>query len=155
MSLAVDFRAISKSFGLVEVLHGVSFRLEPGRVIGLLGENGAGKSTLVKILSGYEQASAGDFTINGVPHRFTNSREAETMIHAYDEIIDFIAAGTTPDSVVRFEPSQRNKDYVAELIQREKTTGLTPDESSELEHFMNLEHIMRLAKARARSYCSP
>ncbi len=77
MSLAVEFRSISKSFGLVEVLHGVSFALQPGRVVGLLGENGAGKSTLVKILSGYEQASEGDFTINGVAHRFANSREAE------------------------------------------------------------------------------
>ena len=77
MSLAVDFRSVTKNFGLVEVLHGVSFSLEPGKVVGLLGENGAGKSTLVKILSGYEQASDGDFTINGVPHRFANSREAE------------------------------------------------------------------------------
>ena len=75
------------------------------------------------------------------------------MIHAYDEIIDFIAAGTTPDSVVRFEPSQSTRDYVAVLIHQEKTTGLTPEESSELEHFMNLEYIMRLAKARARSFC--
>ena len=76
------------------------------------------------------------------------------MIHAYDEIIDFIAAGTTPDSVARFEPTQNTKDLVAELIHKEKTTGLTPDELSELEHFMYLEHIMRLAKARARSFCS-
>ncbi len=95
MSLAVDFRSISKSFGLVEVLHGVSFKLEPGRVIGLLGENGAGKSTLVKILSGYEQATAGDFTINGVPHRFTNSREAEhegvVLIHQEFNLADHLS----------------------------------------------------------------
>ena len=77
MSLAVDFRSVTKRFGLVEVLHSVSFALEPGKVVGLLGENGAGKSTLVKILSGYEQATEGDFTINGTPHRFANSREAE------------------------------------------------------------------------------
>lgn len=75
------------------------------------------------------------------------------MIHAYDEIIDFIAAGTTPDSVAHFESSEQTKAYVADLIHKEKTTGLTPDESSELEHFMNLEHLMRLAKARARSFC--
>lgn len=77
MSLAVEFRSVVKRFGPVEVLHGVSFRIEPGRVVGLLGENGAGKSTLVKILSGYEQATGGDFTINSTPHSFASSREAE------------------------------------------------------------------------------
>jgi hypothetical protein len=77
------------------------------------------------------------------------------MIHAYDEIIDFIAAGATSDAVARFEPSQATKDSVADLLHKEKTDGLTAEESVELEHFMSLEHIMRLAKARARSFCSP
>ncbi len=77
------------------------------------------------------------------------------MATVYDEIVDFIAAGSTPDAVAHFEPSQQTKDYVAELIHKEKTAGLTPDESSELDHFMTLEHVMRLAKARARTYCSP
>ena len=76
------------------------------------------------------------------------------MIRAYDEIVDFIASGTTPDSIARFEPSQQTKDYVAELIHKEKTIGLTADESSELDHFMKLEHLMRLAKERARSLCA-
>ncbi len=77
------------------------------------------------------------------------------MATVYDEIVDFIAAGSTPDAVAHFEPSQQTKDYVAELIHKEKTTGLSPDESSELDHFMTLEHVMRLAKARARTFCSP
>lgn len=76
------------------------------------------------------------------------------MIRAYDEIVDFIAAGATSDSVARFEPSQQTKDYVADLIHKEKTIGLTLDETSELDHFMKLEHLMRLAKARARTLCS-
>jgi hypothetical protein len=76
------------------------------------------------------------------------------MIRAYDEIVDFIAAGTTPESVVRFEPSQETKDYVADLLHKEKTAGLTPEEAAELDHFMTLEHMMRLAKARARAFCS-
>ncbi len=76
------------------------------------------------------------------------------MTRAYDEIVEFIAAGTTPDAVARFEPSQQTKDYVADLIHKEKTSGLTPAESSELDHFMKAEHLMRLAKARARTLCS-
>jgi hypothetical protein len=74
------------------------------------------------------------------------------MIRAYDEIVDFIASGTTPDTVANYEASQATKDYVAELIHKEKTIGLTPEEASELDSFMHLEHLMRLAKARARSF---
>ncbi len=76
------------------------------------------------------------------------------MIRAYDEIVEFIAAGTTPDSVARYEPSQETKDAVADLIHKEKTTGLSAEESSELDHYLKLEHLMRLAKARARMHCT-
>ena len=72
------------------------------------------------------------------------------MIKPYNEFVDFIAAGSTPESVANFTPSNATKEYVADLIQREKTTGLSAEESSELEHFMQLEHIMRLARAKAR-----
>ena len=77
--VAVEFDQIVKAFGPVQVLHGVSFRLEAGRVYGLLGENGAGKSTLMKILSGYEQPTAGVLRINGSPQQFANSRDAEAL----------------------------------------------------------------------------
>ena len=78
-SVAVEFDQIVKAFGPVQVLHGVSLKLEPGRVYGLLGENGAGKSTLMKILAGYEPSSGGVLRINGAERRFENSRAAETL----------------------------------------------------------------------------
>ncbi|OJH40930.1 sugar ABC transporter ATP-binding protein [Cystobacter ferrugineus] len=77
MSLAIEFRDVVKAFGPVRVLHGVSFALPPGRVIGLLGENGAGKSTLMKILSGYESVTSGEVLVNGEAVHFAGSREAE------------------------------------------------------------------------------
>jgi hypothetical protein len=75
-------------------------------------------------------------------------------MRAYEEVIDFIAAGTSPSGVIAFQPSAEAKERVADLIEREKTTGLTPDEKAELDHYMQLEHLMRLAKARARQYVS-
>jgi hypothetical protein len=75
-----------------------------------------------------------------------------SLTRAYEEVIDFIAAGATPDHVVAFRPSEVTRQRVAELIRREKITGLTPDETSELEHYAQLEHLMRLAKARARRH---
>ncbi|NML47356.1 sugar ABC transporter ATP-binding protein [Ramlibacter sp. G-1-2-2] len=77
MSLTVEFRKVTKSFGPVQVLHGVSFAFEPGRTYGLLGENGAGKSTLMKILAGYLEPSGGEVLVDGAPRHFRNSREAE------------------------------------------------------------------------------
>jgi len=85
MALHVGFREVVKAFGPVRVLHGVSFDLEPGRVVGLLGENGAGKSTLMKILAGYEPMTGGELLIDGQSQHFADSRAAEAagivMIH--------------------------------------------------------------------------
>jgi len=73
------------------------------------------------------------------------------MTRVYEEIIDFIATETAPDKLLRFEASPQTRDRVADLIHREKTTGLAAEEVSELDHYLKLEHLMRLAKARART----
>lgn len=72
------------------------------------------------------------------------------MTVAYDEIVEFIAAGTTPQSVVDFRPSEETKARVADLIRQQKADSLSPDEAAELNHYLHVEHVMRLAKARAR-----
>jgi hypothetical protein len=71
---------------------------------------------------------------------------------AYEEIVEFIARGTTPNNVAAFRPSERTKGRVTDLIQREKTSGISREEESELSHYLQLEHLMRLAKACARQY---
>jgi hypothetical protein len=72
------------------------------------------------------------------------------MTRAYEEIVDFIAAGATSDDVAAFTASQQARDSVAVLIEREKAGIITPDERAELNHYLEVEHLMRLAKARAR-----
>jgi hypothetical protein len=73
-----------------------------------------------------------------------------TASPAYFEIIEFIASGTTPEGVAGFHPSPAAQHRVTELMEREKESGLSPDERAELDHFMELEHILRMAKAKAR-----
>jgi hypothetical protein len=68
---------------------------------------------------------------------------------AYEEIINFIAAGPTTSSVASFKVSPEAKARVADLLHREKTTGLTPAEKAELDSYEELEHIMIMSKARA------
>lgn len=69
---------------------------------------------------------------------------------AYDEFVDFLAGGTTPQGLIEFRPSEATRTKVAELIHRQKTGALSTEESAELSCFLQFEHIMRLAKARAR-----
>lgn len=70
----------------------------------------------------------------------------------YDEIVDFIAAGTTPESVVKFQLSDSTKERLEYLVYQHKMGKLTPEEKKELDHFLTLEHIMTLAKAKAHQY---
>ena len=72
------------------------------------------------------------------------------MTKAYDELVDFIAAGSTPASLLHFQPSAETKARVHELLRKEKDAGLLPEERTELDDYLKLEHLMRLAKARAR-----
>jgi ribose transport system ATP-binding protein len=65
--LLIDMTGIGKSFGGVPVLTDVSFGIERGKVVALLGANGAGKSTLMKILSGTYTRDAGTIFIDGRP----------------------------------------------------------------------------------------
>jgi hypothetical protein len=77
------------------------------------------------------------------------------VTRVYEEIIDFIAAGTSPGDVAAFQPSEKARVRVSDLMDREKRSVLSSDETAELEHYMQLEHIMRMAKARARRYLNP
>jgi ABC-2 type transport system ATP-binding protein len=66
-SAIVNMEAVAKSFGSQQVLQGLDWQIEPGKVIGLLGRNGAGKSTLIECLLGLREPDAGAITLFGEP----------------------------------------------------------------------------------------
>src|SRR5581483_3284510 len=85
MTALLSARGVRKSFGGVEVLHGVDLDATPGSILALLGENGAGKSTLVKILAGDYVPDAGEIEIGGERYSHLTPITARTagvrMIH--------------------------------------------------------------------------
>ena len=66
----------------------------------------------------------------------------------YDEVIDFIA-GTSPEKVIAFRPSAKMQERVSTLLFKEKNASLTKAEKNELDNYLVIEHLMRMAKARA------
>lgn len=62
----IEVNNLTKTYGSVQALRGVSFSLKEGEIVGLLGPNGAGKTTTIKILTGYLQPDSGEVHIDGL-----------------------------------------------------------------------------------------
>ena len=60
-----ECKSLCKRYGNVQALDNVSFEVEPGRVVGLLGPNGSGKTTLIKLANGLLTPTGGELLING------------------------------------------------------------------------------------------
>jgi ABC-type uncharacterized transport system ATPase subunit len=76
---ALEAIDVSKTFGALKALDGVSLRVAPGTVHALLGENGAGKSTLVKCVMGYHQPDQGRILVGEKEAHIRNPREAQRL----------------------------------------------------------------------------
>ena len=79
MTVVLSLDKITKSFGPVEVLHGVELQLYAGEVHALIGENGAGKSTIMKILGGYLAPTTGQVVLDGKPVTYHSGPEGEAQ----------------------------------------------------------------------------
>jgi len=73
----LELRGVSKNFGAIHALTEVSFAIETGEVVGLMGDNGAGKSTLVKIIAGNFPPSSGQILIRGEARELRSPRDAQ------------------------------------------------------------------------------
>jgi len=92
----LEISNVSKHFGAIHALNDVSFSLEPGEVIGLMGDNGAGKSTLVKIIAGNFRPTHGSLKMDGrelVMHKPVEAREhGIEIVHQHLALCDNLTA---------------------------------------------------------------
>jgi len=72
----LELTEVSKHYGAIQALTGVSLALHAGEVVGLMGDNGAGKSTLVKVMAGNFPQSGGSITLDGRPVHFRKPSDA-------------------------------------------------------------------------------
>jgi rhamnose transport system ATP-binding protein len=135
-SLPLALRDITKSFGAVHALKGVSFTLDHGEVHAVIGENGAGKSTLIKIITGAHSPDSGTILMNGRVMGRLNPRTAheagvaciyqQPALFAELSVAENVALGLeSPVAWRRVEWSTRRK-IARELLQR-LGTRIDPD----------------------------
>ena len=79
-------QSLRKSYGDIEVLHGIDLDLRRGEVHAILGENGAGKSTLVKCLAGFEPRNGGELYVNAM-QKFTDAGSASSLPASADNLV--------------------------------------------------------------------
>ena len=88
---------LTKRYGKADALLGVSFSIEPGRVVGLLGPNGSGKTTLIKLANGLLTPTAGQILIDGQA-----PGPATKAVVSYLPDRDFLADWMTPEQQIGF-----------------------------------------------------
>ena len=126
---------LSKSFGPIEVLSGVSLDLKAGEVHAVIGENGAGKSTLMRILSGHLQPTSGVLHLNDKPTTFASPVDAERdkIVLVHQEIL--LAPDLTVAQNLFLGRELRRFGFVDDEAMRERTrtvlaelgTAIDPD----------------------------
>jgi simple sugar transport system ATP-binding protein len=118
---AIELKHISKSFGSIVANDDISFSVEKGEVLALLGENGSGKTTLMNILSGIYYPDAGEIFVDEKPVRIRSPKDAFDlkigMVHQHFKLInDFtamenIVLGTTAETM---EEARRSVQAICE-----------------------------------------
>ena len=109
MEPILEVKHLSKSFGKKQILHDISFSVNPGEIYGFLGPNGAGKSTTIKTILGLLNVTEGDITINGY-HVTTEFEKALAKVGSIIESPELYDYMTGYDNLKLFANMYRNID---------------------------------------------
>jgi len=115
---AIVVSDLTKSYGDVEALRGISFEVAEGEVFGLLGPNGAGKTTAVEILEGYRRRDGGEAAVLGLDPGTAprELRERIGVVLQQSELSPLLTVGETHRMFAGYYANPRDVEEVIELV---------------------------------------
>ena len=135
----LEVKSISKSFGTVRALSNVSFDLQKGKILGLVGDNGAGRTTLLGILSGGLRPSDGEICLRGKEARFKSPADAMkkgiAIVYQSQELVD--VAKVWENFFLGRELTKRIGPLV--LLDVERMKRITTEAIAKYGHTFNIE----------------
>jgi len=114
----LDVHGISRSYGKHVIVDDVSFRVDRGRMLALLGPNGCGKSTTLKVLSGAIQASRGTFEVDGSPGGSEPARRATGYVPDTRGVFPRLTGGEHLELAARLHRAPDWRSRADDLIER-------------------------------------
>jgi ABC-type sugar transport system ATPase subunit len=135
----LEVKNISKNFGTVRALGNISFDLQEGKILGVVGDNGAGRTTLLKILSGGLQPSGGNIYFKGKETRFRSPTDAMkiriAIVYQFLELVDI--ASVWENFFMGRELTKRIGPLA--FLDIEKMKHLTAESITKYGHTFNIE----------------
>jgi len=132
----LSIKDVSKTFGTVQAVDGVSLDIRKNEFFALLGASGSGKTTLLRMLAGFEDLSAGDITLEGtsIAGLAANQRPLNLMFQSYAlfphmTVAQNIAYGLEMDRLPKAEIAARVNE-ILEVIQLGHLAKRKPDQLS-------------------------
>ncbi|SEH52531.1 putative spermidine/putrescine transport system ATP-binding protein [Mycolicibacterium rutilum] len=133
--VAVELNDLTRSYGTVKALDGLTLHIEPGELVALLGPSGCGKTTALRILAGLDQATSGAVSVGGrdISRVPANKRDMGMVFQAYSlfphlTVLDNVAFGLKMRGKVKAERTSR----AAEMLELVGLSAHTHKYASEL-----------------------
>jgi ABC-type sugar transport system ATPase subunit len=153
----LELRGLSKAYGAVQAVRGVSLAIAPGEIHGLCGHNGAGKSTLINVLAGNVGPDAGKVLVDGEPQSFAGPRDAQRAgIATVDQELSLVPTLNVAENLVLgqvgagiLRHARRNRRRAAELLAKVGLDDVDPDTPVD-ELSIGTRQLVEIARALGR-----
>jgi putative spermidine/putrescine transport system ATP-binding protein len=133
---AIEFRSVSRTFGEVRAVDGVSFEIADGEFFAMLGPSGSGKTTCLRLIAGFEEPDAGEITLHGRPtqgvppyDRPVNTVFQDYALFPHMSVLDNVAYGLMVRGVAKQE-RYRKAQAMLEVVALGGMGGRRPSQLS-------------------------